>query len=253
MSVPKARSVGVILAAGEARRSGYLGGILPKTLIPVAGRPLVWYCLKSLARLGSSEVIVAGRADGGILRRYLDSLDPRSVGLKRVVLHEFVVPTKSPISTLDQAIASNDEPVAVALGDDFTVSPDLETFRNQFVRSSMDVAQAVVVDRDPAAIRRACELSVNTSRQIVSIREKPRVATSRLRGCGLYLFKPGAYRAIRRSMRRDFGRLSMSDIVAVAVESGRAMGYRIRGVNVNMNTIDDVLRAWRSVRGTGRL
>ncbi|EQD55215.1 hypothetical protein B2A_05842, partial [mine drainage metagenome] len=42
---------GVILAAGSASRMGFLGGILPKTMIPVGGKPLLWYGLKTLGSL----------------------------------------------------------------------------------------------------------------------------------------------------------------------------------------------------------
>lgn len=54
---------GVILAAGMGRRLGALGDQTPKTLLPVAGRPLIAYAFEFLKAIGvTSTVVVTGYA-----------------------------------------------------------------------------------------------------------------------------------------------------------------------------------------------
>ena len=48
----------LVLAAGEGRRLRPLTGILPKPLLPVAGRPLLEYTLGRLERLGVTSVVL---------------------------------------------------------------------------------------------------------------------------------------------------------------------------------------------------
>ena len=63
---------------------GYLGGILPKAMIPVRGQPLVWHALRTLAEVGVTDATVAIRPGTYLLEDYLRGVNPRAVGLRAV-------------------------------------------------------------------------------------------------------------------------------------------------------------------------
>lgn len=83
----------IILAAGEGRRLKPLTDLLPKPLLPIAGRPIIGGLLDGLAHCGIGEaaIVVSHRAerirayvgDGsafGMAVRYVDQGEPRGTG-----------------------------------------------------------------------------------------------------------------------------------------------------------------------------
>src|ERR1700683_3999532 len=48
----------LVLAAGRGERMRPLTGVVPKPLLPVAGRPLIAYHLEALARAGIRDVVI---------------------------------------------------------------------------------------------------------------------------------------------------------------------------------------------------
>ena len=69
----------VILAGGLGTRMRPLTDTLPKTLLPVHGRPFAWYQLDWLARHGVTEVVYCIGHQGDLIRRYWCS-EPESKG-----------------------------------------------------------------------------------------------------------------------------------------------------------------------------
>lgn len=65
----------IVLAGGKAERLGDAAGGRPKSLVDVAGRPLLAYQVSRLARAGVTRVIVSCAAgDGDLFARELDGL-----------------------------------------------------------------------------------------------------------------------------------------------------------------------------------
>lgn len=60
----------VILAGGLGTRMRPLTDAIPKTLLPVHGRPFAWYQLDWLARQGVTEVVYCIGHQGDLIRRY---------------------------------------------------------------------------------------------------------------------------------------------------------------------------------------
>src|SRR5437763_16295685 len=71
----------IILAGGKAERLGDAAGGRPKSLVDVAGRPLVSYQVARLARAGVGRVIVACAAgQGGLFESELRGLGAEIAG-----------------------------------------------------------------------------------------------------------------------------------------------------------------------------
>lgn len=73
-SVVKTRTVGLLPAAGLARRLGNISG--PKELIPVEGRPVIDYSVDHLLDTGVDEIVVVIRASKESIRDHLEYAYP---------------------------------------------------------------------------------------------------------------------------------------------------------------------------------
>lgn len=240
-------TLGIVLAAGSGSRMGYLGGILPKTMVPVRGRPLLSFALGTLAKLGADDVRVAILSGSEPAERYLRSLAPREMGFRSVRVVQFRRPTRSPLETLARTLPARAPggTVAVVLGDDLTVSRGLPAWCGRFERSGASAAQAVVRERDRARIRGACEVRVDRTDRILEVHEKPLRPRWGLRGCGLYLFRgPELSRLLREALAARPS-ASLSDLIEMCARRRDALALRISGRNINVNTVGDLMTAWQ--------
>ncbi len=71
---------GVILAAGDGSRLQSVTGIYPKVLLPVQGKPLIWYPIESMVATGVRQIAVVVGYLAGEVRRVLG--DGRRFGVR---------------------------------------------------------------------------------------------------------------------------------------------------------------------------
>ena len=71
---------GVILAAGDGSRLQSVTGIYPKVLLPVQGKPLIWYPIESMVAAGVRQIAVVVGYLAGEVRRALG--DGRRFGVR---------------------------------------------------------------------------------------------------------------------------------------------------------------------------
>jgi NDP-sugar pyrophosphorylase family protein len=109
-----------ILLAGTHPRSGSPFGLLPRTLLPVANRPLLWYGLSWLHREGIRNVAVCGNRETRLLQSRLARHVP--LGLT-VSYHQDPMPRGAAGSARDAASAIAGETFVVADG---TAVPNLD-------------------------------------------------------------------------------------------------------------------------------
>ena len=64
----------VILAGGYGTRLSEETSVIPKPLVEVAGKPLIWYIMKHYASYGFNDFIVAGGYKAGKIKEYFDDL-----------------------------------------------------------------------------------------------------------------------------------------------------------------------------------
>jgi len=250
MRVPK---IGYVLAAGKGTRTGYLGGILPKTMIPVAGRPLLWYSIRTLVDLGVRDAVIVLHHSSRLASNYVDGINASDCGLSSIRSFVLRDETSGPVESLARAARLDKGPVAIALGDDITVGSSLPNLLRRYLDRSAKAAQLSVRERNLASLRRSCEMVIDSRGLILSIKEKPRQPRSSLRGCGVYIFD-GEFLSpiLEKALKNPQEIATLTDIMQLAVGCKSAVSVVLRGRNVNVNTVDDVLRAWTLVSASGR-
>jgi NDP-sugar pyrophosphorylase family protein len=213
-------------------------------MIPVRGRPLLWYSLRTAAELGCTDVVVVTRPGAEMIRNYVAALVHPPPGLRRVEAVLLRRDTTGPVETLKRAFRNVGNSFAVVLGDDFTEASNVSDLRRDFKRTGAEAAELVVWEADADALRRACLVRVRPDGSILSITEKPRGVRQGLRGCGVYMFTRRWFNLALRDYSPAPSPKSMTDLVAASARLGSAIATRLRGVNVNVNTLADVERVW---------
>lgn len=61
----------VILCGGRGTRLGFLGKNLPKTLIKIHGKPIIWYILNNLRNNGFNHVILPLGYKGNLIKKFI--------------------------------------------------------------------------------------------------------------------------------------------------------------------------------------
>lgn len=240
--------VGAILAAGRGRRMGDLGDCYPKPLLPIANEPLIVHHLRALRSLGITQVyIVVGHAAAQIISVLGDG--------SRYGVDIRYVEQREPLGSahaLGQLAPYLNSPFVLLLGDIYFATQDLARMLDH-ARSVDGAVVAAKREPDQRALCEACALEVGATGRIVRIVEKPKMPASDLKGCGIYIFQPEIFDAVRRTPRtmlRDEYELTIA--IEIAIQSGQPVYAECIDWDMNITRPQDVLRcnlAWLEREG----
>lgn len=238
---------GVIPAAGMGKRIGYLGNILPKPLFPIFDKPIIHHVIDNMQRVGIDRVIVVVFHQKEMIIKYLRKAD---LGIDI----EFVEPDVLPqgialsIATTEERV---NEPFMVILGDDVSVTPSLNNIVSSFFAKNALALEAVVEEKNKHVLSSTCCVQIDQENKIIDIVEKPIAPVGSVRGCGVYIFNETIFDLIRQTpLSKVRNEVEITDTIRKAANLGKAYVEFINGVNINVNTPEDMLRAWQLVRDT---
>lgn len=112
--------MGILLAGTHPWTNSAFDSLVPRTLLPVGHRPLIWYGLAWLEREGVRDVAVCGNRETRLLKARLTRHVPRGL---TVTYHEDPMPRGAAGSARDAALSSQAETFVVADG---TVIPNVD-------------------------------------------------------------------------------------------------------------------------------
>jgi NDP-sugar pyrophosphorylase family protein len=232
----------VIPAAGKGNRIAELPmtRIYPKPMLPVLNKPLLEYVVENAKKFKVETIymIVGHRKE--VIQEYFQTGE--DWGVEILYLEQ---PKPTGISNaLDLVRNRVDEPFLVILGDDLTIADSFEDFVNVFFDRKAWVVEGVVFEENVEALRRTCCLRLDSEGRIKEIAEKPICPTSGVRGIGVYLFDPIVFDFISRtpvSPRRK--EKELTDTIALIAKEGKAFGCHVNGININVNTFEDLMTA----------
>src|SRR5262249_16630674 len=239
MSQGRTPILGAILAAGRGARIHPFSDRWPKPVLPVLGKPLLQYQIECMRDIGIRRVIVVIGHLGFEIVRALGPPGPLGVEV------DFVDqgPTLGIAHAVSKLEPLVDRPLMLFLGDIFFLHHD----RRRMVEmlGPDDVRGVLAVKEEPSvdAIRRnfvALEDAQGFVRRVI---EKPRYPVSNLKGCGLYLFDPIFFDAVRRTPRtamRD--EYEITDAIQIFLDDGhRVRAARAIRDDLNLSYPPDLL------------
>ena len=185
---------GVILAAGKSTRMQPFSARFPKPILPICNRPVIEYQIEEMKRLGIEDIIIVVGHLGfevslalgngsrlGVNIRYVDQRDTMGIAhavgqLEPYINHRFLL----------------------FLGDIFFKTKDLQDMLTLMDKGAHAVL-AVRREESLEAIGRNFAVVIDKDHRVRRVIEKPRHPPNKIKGCGLYLFDPHIFDAIRRT------------------------------------------------------
>jgi mannose-1-phosphate guanylyltransferase len=224
----------VLLAGGYATRLRPLTITRPKPLLPVLGKPLIYWLVELLSRAGVREVVVSVRYMSQQIREALGNGVGMGVSVTYVEENS-PLGDAGPLRLVDEVVGL-DSTFLVVYGDVFT---------------DVDVARVVELHRRSGAIatltavpvenpERYGILEVGEDGRVVSFVEKPTYRPrSNLANAGVYVFEPEVLKYVERGRRQKIA----VDLIPRILRAGPVYAYVHRGLWFDIGVPDDYLRA----------
>ena len=239
MSQGDAPVLGVILAAGKGTRIHPFSESCPKPILPILGKSLLHHQIECLREIGVRRVIVVIGHLGFAIVRALG--DGRELGMTIDYLDQgATLGTAHAVSKLEGIV---DRPFMLFLGDIFFQHDDLG--RMIAMLGQNDVRGVLAVKDEPSveSVRRNFVVLEDAQGFVKGVIEKPHYPSTRLKGCGLYLFEPMFFDAVRRTPRtamRD--EYEITDAIQIFINDGhRVRAARVIRDDLNLSYPTDLL------------
>ncbi len=219
----------------------------PKAVLPIMGRPLVHHQIELLRGVGVRKVFVVV----GHLRAELE----RTLGASHSDVEvEYVEQTETLgiAHALGQLESRVQQPFILCLGDIYFVSSRLHAMIDLYGRDGTAGVLASKVEQRPEMIRRNFAIMADDGGRVRRVIEKPRSVHNKLKGCGIYLFGPEVFDAIRRTPRtamRD--EYEITDTIQIMIDDGhRVVHADVIDEDLNLTFPEDLLsiNAWELKR-----
>lgn len=189
--------VGVILSAGKGSRIDPFNAHFPKPLLPIGNRPIMGHHLETYRGLGITKCCVVV---GHLMDRIINHFGrDANAGLDiRYVEQNDILGIAHAVGQVEPYV---DGPFLLCLGDIFYLAKDIDRLVTRYEQGDVAAVLAVKEEDDPDIVRRNFSVEVDDDGFVARVVEKPREPASLLKGCGIYLFGPEVFDAIRRTPR----------------------------------------------------
>jgi glucose-1-phosphate thymidylyltransferase len=243
----------LVLAGGRGTRLRPLTDTLPKQLIPVANKPILFYVMQHIREAGVKSVGLIISPETG--RQIKDALSNNDFDLDiTYIVQENPLGLAHAVKVAKSYLA--DEPFVMYLGDNLIGHGVPELIRT-FQESRSD---AVILLKEVADPRLFGVAELNGDGEVIRLIEKPKVPPSNLALVGLYAFSSEIHRAIEQIKPSWRGELEITDAIQILLEQGRAVksmilqswwldcGKKDNLLDANRTVLDECLG--RDIRGS---
>ena len=228
----------VVMVGGKGTRLLPLTETKPKIILPVADRPCLWYLLRSLARAGIEEVILACGYKSEQMRDAIG--DGSDLGISIVYSYE-----DEPLGTggAMKLVEDRLDDVFVAANGDVFASIDVGAEIEEHIRTDASVTIALTPVENP------CEFGiarVQDDGRITEFKEKPKLEEvfSNLINAGVYVINRSVLGYVPEATFYDFSK----DLVPRLMADGhRIQGFEVDGIWMDVGRPHDLLGANLSI------
>lgn len=227
----------IILCGGIGTRLKPLTYSIPKQLIPIANKPVLFYAIEKIINCGISEVcIVVNPWNQQVFKDSMKNFRGKDVQFDFVVQNEMKGIAHALSFTEDW---TNGEDFLLYLGDNLLLE-DINSFTEGFDNSLFDASLVLKYVEEPKRFGVA-EVEEN---RIVRVVEKPQNPMTNLAIAGIYIFSNIIFDIIRKLKPSLRGEYEITDAIQGLIDSGKKISFTILdGWWKDTGKIEDLLEA----------
>ena len=228
---------GVILAGGLGTRLYPLTKITNKHLLPVYGKPMIYYPIQTLVDAGIKDIlIVTGGVHAGEFLRLLG--DGAEFGLNHInYTYQEGEGGIAEALRLARHFADNDR-IIVILGDNI-IEKDIRCAVEEFKKQSRGARILLKKVEDPGRFG----VVKFKGKKIASIEEKPKNPKSDYAVTGIYMYDKQVFEIIKTLKPSRRGELEITDVNNAYIKKGELEYSMLDGWWTDSGTFDSLLRA----------
>ena len=218
----------IILSAGEGSRMRPLTLTKPKTMLPVAGKPIIQYNIESLRDNGIKDILLIVRYKEEMVKAYFGDGSEFGVNISYATQEDFLG-TANAISYGADFI---EDSLIVLNGDIILDNEIIGEIIKKYNEMNPDTLMVLTEVEDPSAFG-VVEIEDGNIKSIV---EKPdkEDAPSNLVNTGIYIFNKDIFEKIDKTGLSERGEYEITDSVSLQIADGK----KVIGHKTNKDWID---------------
>jgi glucose-1-phosphate thymidylyltransferase len=232
----------LVLCAGKGTRLSPLTDSIAKPLIPVANRPILFYVLDQIKKVGITEIAIVVSPDN---KEQIQS----TVGDGSLWNTQITYIVQIEAKGLAHAVITaedylNGSPFLLFLGDNL-IEGDLSAFVHKFRKGKCTAFVLLKEVPDPRLFGVA---ELDSVGKVVRLVEKPKDPKSNLAMVGVYLFTPTIHQATKQIKSSLRGELEITDAIQWLIDHGEEIdSHIVQGWWLDTGKKDDLLAANRVI------
>jgi glucose-1-phosphate thymidylyltransferase len=229
---------GIVLAGGTATRLFPLTIVTNKHLLPIYDRPMIYYPIETLARMGIREVmvVVGGKSVGDVVELLGDGAH---FGLDLTYRYQ-----AGPYGIAHAIGLARDfvgaDAFCCVLGDNILRGPELADIAAEFEASDAGAGTLLYRVPDP---QRFGVAELDESGRVIGFEEKPEHPKSDLIPIGVYFLRPDAFAVIDKLAPSGRGEFEITDVLNHYIPDGRLFTRIYEGHWTDAGTVPSLIRA----------
>jgi len=236
---------GIVLAGGYGTRLRPLTLVTNKHLLPVYNKPMIFYPLETLRRMGIAEtMVITGEEFSG---HFLELLkDGKEFGMRTEYAVQQGAGGIADALKLAEDFADGGN-IAVVLGDNI-FEDDFTQTRLLFEKQAKGAGLFFKKVSDP---ERFGVPHFNQDGAIIQIEEKPKIPKSSFAVTGLYFYDSRVFEIIKKLKPSDRGELEITDVNNAYIKEKTMTWSEVRGFWSDAGTFESLYAASTWARNNG--
>lgn len=238
---------GLILCGGKGTRLKPFTNSLPKTLLPVAGKPVLEDCIERLVSIGICEIGIVINPCQQVIRNYIGSGE-------RFGAHIYFIYQNEPKGISHAVHVAQTflgkESFVLLLGDNL-LEEDLGIIVKSFQSNQSNAALLLAKVENPSDFGIA-EIKGN---KIIGLEEKPKQPKSDFAVIGAYIFDSTIFEAVQSIAPSKRGEYEITDAIQWLINQGNTVSYSVtEKFYSDVGTVERWLKAneWRMENRLGK-